>query len=160
MGPKINFYKKLEIPTLQKAYNKLFSFLKENERLGERGEYSVLNTTGANFLGKSQSRLFMNRSIISNRTLGMESMNEGNNILDELNDEKRKLDPKQSLMEATTRFHKEILSTNFKQLNPGVIESFLKKLDEVGEHVHGQIFRLTEQQNQNVSDEHILESVV
>lgn len=36
----------------------------------------------------------MNRSIISNRTLGMESMNEGNNILDELNDEKRKMDPK------------------------------------------------------------------
>lgn len=94
MGPKINFYKKLEIQTLQKAYNRLFMFLKENDRLGERGEFSILNTTGANFLGKSQSKLFMNRSIISNRTLGMESMNEGNNILDELNDEKRKMDPK------------------------------------------------------------------
>lgn len=94
MGPKINFYKKLEIPTLQKAYNRLFSFLKENDRLGDRGEFSILNTTGANFMGKSQSRLMMNRSIISNRTLGMESMNEGNNILDELNDEKRKMDPR------------------------------------------------------------------
>lgn len=109
MGPKINFYKKLEIPTLQKAYNKLFSFLKDYDRLGERGEYSMLNTTGANFLGKSQSRLQMNRSIISNRTFGQESMNEGNNILDELNEEKRKMDPKQSLMDITNMFHKEIL---------------------------------------------------
>lgn len=45
MGSKINFYKKLEIPTLQKAYNKLYFFLKESERLGERGEFSILNTT-------------------------------------------------------------------------------------------------------------------
>jgi len=94
MGPKINFYKKLEIPTLQKAYNRLFSFLKENDRLGERGEFSILNTTGANFLGKSHSKLLLNRSIMSNSKLGLESMNEGNNILDELDEEKKKLDPR------------------------------------------------------------------
>lgn len=45
MGPKINFYKKLEVPTMQKAYNRLFNFLRENDRLGERGEFSILNTT-------------------------------------------------------------------------------------------------------------------
>lgn len=45
MNSKVNFYKKLEIPTMQKAYNRLFSFLKENDRLGERGEFSILNTT-------------------------------------------------------------------------------------------------------------------
>ena len=94
MGPKINFYKKLEIQTLQKAYNRLYGFLKESERLGERGEFSILNVTGANFLGKSTSRLQFNRSIISNRTLGMDSINDGNNILDALNDEKRQMDPK------------------------------------------------------------------
>lgn len=36
----------------------------------------------------------LNRSVMSNRTLGLESMNEGNNILDELEDEKKKLDPR------------------------------------------------------------------
>ena len=69
-------------------------FLKENERLGERGEFSILNTTGANFLGKSHSKLLLNRSIMSNSKFGLESMNEGNNILDELDEEKKKLDPR------------------------------------------------------------------
>lgn len=36
----------------------------------------------------------LNRSVVSNRTLPMESMNEGNNILDELYEEKKRLDPK------------------------------------------------------------------
>lgn len=36
----------------------------------------------------------LNRSAISNRTNAMDSMNEGNNILDELYDEKKKLDPR------------------------------------------------------------------
>lgn len=94
MGPKINFYKKLEIPTLQKAYNRLFNFLRENDRLGERGEFSILNTTGANFLGNSNSWLLLNKSLMSNRNLGLESMNEGNNILDELYEEKKRLDPR------------------------------------------------------------------
>ena len=94
MGSKINFYKKLEVPTMQKAYNRLYNFLKESERLGERGEFSILNTTQGNFLGKSSSKLMLNRSVVSNRTMGMESMNEGNNILDELYEEKKKLDPK------------------------------------------------------------------
>lgn len=44
----------------------------------------------------------------------MDSMNEGNNILDGLNDEMRKIDPKQSMMDITNLFHKEILQTNFK----------------------------------------------
>lgn len=79
---------------MQKAYNRLFSFLRENERLGDRGEFSILNTTQGNFLGKSSSRLMLNRSVISNWTNAMESMNEGNNILDELYEEKKKLDPK------------------------------------------------------------------
>lgn len=39
-------------------------------------------------------------------------MNEGNNILDELYEEKNKLDPKQSLMDLTNRFHKELTTLN------------------------------------------------
>ena len=34
--------------------------------------------------------MLLNKSVLSNRTLVMESMNEGNNILDELNNEKYK----------------------------------------------------------------------
>lgn len=67
--------------------------MRESDRLGERGEFSILNTTGANFLGGG-GRSMLNRSVMSNRTLGLESMNEGNNILDELEDEKKRLDPR------------------------------------------------------------------
>lgn len=63
-------------------------------------------------------------------------------------------------MDITNLFNKEILQTNFKQLTPVIIEAFLKKMDEVGGYVHHQIFRLTEQNNLNASDEQILESVV
>ena len=35
--------------------------------------------------------MLLNKSVFSNRTLAMESMNEGNNILDELNNDKYKL---------------------------------------------------------------------
>lgn len=60
----------------------------------------------------------------------------------------------------TNMFHKDILQTNFKQLTPVIINAFLKKMDEVGNYVNGQIFRVTEQNNLNMSDEAILESVV
>lgn len=59
-------------------------------------------------MGKSQSHLF-NRSMYSNRGQNFESINEGNNFLDELNDEKRKLDPKESLMDLVNKFNNEIL---------------------------------------------------
>ena len=64
--------------------------LRNNEALAEKGEFSILNSTHANLLNQSSSRMLLNKSVFSNRTLVMESMNEGNNILDELNCEKNK----------------------------------------------------------------------
>lgn len=66
----------------------------------------------------------------------MESMNNGDNILDELDQEKKKLDPKKSLMDLTNRFVKELGNQNFNKLTPVIIEAFLKKIKEVGVMVH------------------------
>lgn len=45
MTDKLNFYKKLEIPQLQDAYNRLINFLRQNDRLAEKGEFSMLNVS-------------------------------------------------------------------------------------------------------------------
>lgn len=65
--------------------------MRNNEALAEKGEFSILNSTHANLLNMSSSKMLLNKSVFSNRTLVMESMNEGNNILDELNNEKYKI---------------------------------------------------------------------
>lgn len=113
ISSKVNFYKKLEIPILQNAYNRLHGFLEENERLADRGEFSILNTTGVNLLAQSSSRLLLNKSVFSNRTLLMESMNEGINILEELNNEKNKLISNDNMMELTRKL---LISLNKENL--------------------------------------------
>ncbi len=43
MAVKVNFYKKLEIGMLQKAYNKILLSIKEGKSTTDRGEFSMLN---------------------------------------------------------------------------------------------------------------------
>lgn len=45
MEIKVNFYKKMEIPTLQKAYNRILYNLREGKNALEKGEFSMLNSS-------------------------------------------------------------------------------------------------------------------
>lgn len=46
MSDKIHFYKKLDLPLLQQAYNKLFDVIKTSRCMSDEGEFSILNASG------------------------------------------------------------------------------------------------------------------
>lgn len=61
IGEKVHFYKQLEIPLLQEAYDKLFEFVRQCEGLAEAEEFSQLNATAG------QSRLTCSRVMATSR---------------------------------------------------------------------------------------------
>lgn len=61
MELKLNFYKKLEIQMLQKAYNKILYNLRESKSALDKGEFSMLNNSAMNI---SQSKVMPNKSNI------------------------------------------------------------------------------------------------
>ena len=63
MKTKLSFYKAFDINVLQDAYNRLGDFLKQNSKLANKGEFSILNKTNTNIM------LSMSRSFMGNRNL-------------------------------------------------------------------------------------------
>lgn len=134
MAEKLNFYKKLEIPVLQEVYGRISRTLKAGERLAEKGEFSVLNTSQANFVNKSV--LSTNKSVISNRNDKNESMqNDGYmmNILDELNNDGANMVNvrKESLAEAIARLQDKINGDALAQMTPQGLSDSIKRIQGV-----------------------------
>lgn len=155
MSDKLNFYKKLEIPVLQNAYNRIHSFLKQNEQLAERGEFSMLNATGMNshLMSRSRSRFLGNESMMSNFKWGESVMD--SKILET---EKRS----DSIPESLCHFHDVLVLKNLHNLTPVLLTDFMKKFKKVIGTVHEQIhgLNLQKKKNQNHSDVLIMDKVL
>lgn len=154
MSDKLNFYKKLEIPVLQNAYNRIHSFLKQNEQLAERGEFSMLNATGMNshLMSRSKSRFLGNESMMSN--FKWES------VMDSkiLENEKRS----ESIPESLCHFHDVLITKNLVNLTPVLLTDFMKKFKKVVVTVHEQIngISIQKKKNANQSDVLIMDKVL
>lgn len=125
MNEKVNFYKKIDLTTIKDAYSRISSFLKENQQLAERGEFSVLNATHNNINTKSR---FSVRSMFSNRTNQYESVNDdfNPNILDELNND-RMVVGRETITELICRFQERIITENYAAMPPVLLSDFIKK---------------------------------
>ena len=155
MGEKLNFYKKLEIPVLQNAYNRIHYFLKQNEQLAERGEFSMLNATGMNsqlMMSKSKSRFLGNESMMSN--FKWESVMDSKIL--ELD---KKID---TIPESLCNFHDVLARKNLVNLTPVLLNDFMKKFKKVVETVHEQLHNVSIQskKNQNHSDVLIMDKLL
>ena len=141
MQEKINFYKKIETQTIKDAYSRLASFLKQNNQLAERGEFSILNVTnqGLNTVSRFS---FNNRSMFSNRTNQFESVNEdfNMNILDELNVEKGGR-TNESLPDILCRFQNKLNGENLGTMPPVLLNDFIKKFKTVTGRFKRQLLR-------------------
>ena len=125
MNEKVNFYKKIDLNTIKDAYARISIFLKENQQLAERGEFSVLNASNNNINTKSRFSL---RSVMSNRTSRVESINDefNTNILDELNVERINTG-RESIIELICRFQDKLNTENFAVMSPILLSDFIKK---------------------------------
>ena len=143
MQEKINFYKKIEIQTIKDAYSRLASFLKQNNQLAERGEFSILNATnqGINTVSRFS---FNNRSMFSNRTNQYESVHDdfNMNILDELNTEKGGR-TNETLTDLLCRFQSKLNGENLGNMPPVLLNDFIKKFKNVTDNFYGQILKLS-----------------
>jgi len=128
MNEKLGFYKKLEIPLLQDAYLRLSNFLRQNDRLADRGEFSILNTSQANFFNKS--RVSMNRSVFSNKNQSMQDdLGYNMNILDELNNDGNLINFKRdSLPEILTKITEKLTTEPLTTMSPMAVNDSIKKL--------------------------------
>jgi hypothetical protein len=147
MSEKLNFYKKLEIPVLQNAYNRIHAFLKQNEQLAERGEFSMLNATGMNsqiMMSRSKSRFMVNESMMSN--FKWESAMDSKIL-----EVDKKID---TIPEALCNFHDVLARKNLVNLTPVLLNDFMEKFKAVVETVHDQMNAISIQpkKNQNQSD--------
>lgn len=146
MSDKLNFYRKLEIPVLQDAYNRIVKRLREGERLAERGEFSMLNLSQANFVNKSV--VSTNKSIISNKNESMHADANVINILDELNNDNVLVNPKkETVVEVIARLYEKINGESMVQMTPPVLAESIKKIQSVAGGLIRQIatgFRLND----------------
>jgi hypothetical protein len=128
MNDKLGFYKKLEIPLLQDAYLRLSNFLRQNDRLADRGEFSILNTSQANFFNKS--RVSMNRSVFSNKNQSMQDdLGYNMNILDELNNDGNLINFKRdSLPEILSKITEKLTTEPLTTMSPMAVNDSIKKL--------------------------------
>ena len=129
MNEKLNFLKKLEIPILQKAFNRISESLKAGDKLGMKGEFSILNAT--------TSKVPINASSLSNQTnkSNMQNKNESlqleypMNILDELNNENALINAKkETVPEIISRLQDKTNNDTLNQLTPGQIMDSMKKI--------------------------------
>lgn len=129
INEKVNFYKKLDLNTIKDAYGRISSFLKENNTLAERGEFSMLNVTGNNAHTKSR---FSVRSVFSNRTNQFESVNEDfhHNILDELNADRINIG-RETITELICRFQERLGVENLGSMPPILLSDFIQKFKSV-----------------------------
>ena len=131
MQEKINFYKKIDISTIKDAYTRLASFLKQNNQLAERGEFSILNATNQNINTMSKFS-FNNRSVFSNKTNQFESLHDdfNINILDELNTERGGRN-NETLTDLLCRFQNKLSGDSLANMPPAILEDFIKKFKNV-----------------------------
>jgi hypothetical protein len=126
MADKLNFYKKLEIPVLQEAYGRISKAIRSGEKLAERGEFSMLNTSQANFVNKSV--VSTNKSVLSNKNESMQM----ENILDELNNDAAMVNAKrETVNETIARLYDKISGESLGQLTPQVLADSIKKIQAV-----------------------------
>lgn len=127
MNEKLNFYKKLEIPVLQDAFGRISKALKMGEKLAEKGEFSMLNVSQANFINKSV--ISTNRSMLSNKNESMHMDPYTTNILDELNNEGALINTKrETLQEIASRLMEKINTENLSQMSISSINDSIKKM--------------------------------
>lgn len=142
MNEKLNFLKKLEIPILQKAFNRISESLKAGDKLGMKGEFSILNAT--------TSKVPINASTLSNQTnkSNLQNKNESlqleypMNILDELNNENALINAKkETVPEIIARLQDKTNNETLNQLTPGQIMDSMKKMQSF----MGELMRKNEQ---------------
>lgn len=130
MNDKLNFYKKLEIPVLQDAYNRISRALKMGEKLAEKGEFSILNISQANFVNKSV--MSTNKSVVSLKNDSMQMEAYPLNILDELNNEHAFVNTKKETVgEIVTRLCDKLNLETSGQLSPNMLSDSIKKIQLV-----------------------------
>ena len=129
MNEKLNFYKKLEFPTLQKAYNRILEALKPSETLADKGEFSILDRSEINIM--NQSVLSKNTSVNSTKNKSMEFGNYTVNILDELSENHASVLKRDSISALVTRLSNCITGENLSQMSHGALTDCIKKLQTV-----------------------------
>lgn len=82
----------------------------------------------------------------------MESMNEGTNILDELNNEKRKYSQKENLSDMISRLNSQLANSDFKKMTSSSIENIMVQLNKVGDSIGKQLFDINKDNNDNESE--------
>ena len=154
MNDKLNFYKKLEIPVLQDAYNRISRALKMGEKLAEKGEFSILNVSQANFVNKSV--LSTNKSVLSNKNESMHMEGYTLNILDELNNDNVFVNnKKETVGEIVARLCDKLNTETSGQLSPNMLSDSIKKIQVVAGGIIRQVavvFRSDEWQFENGRD--------
>ena len=124
MNEKLNFLKKLEIPILQKAFNRISESLKSGDKLGMKGEFSILNATSSKVVQVNASTLSnqTNKSNLQNKNESLQ-LEYPMNILDELN-----YDKKETVPDLIARLQDKTNNEALNQLTPGQITDAMKKI--------------------------------
>lgn len=151
IGDKVHFYKKLELPLLQDAYNKLFEAVKNSKTVIEEGEYSQLNATlnyGNMSTNKSTANLGKGLNLSK---LGEEEYNP--NILDELSSGAAGMMKKDSITELLVRFNDRIMSDQLTELPPVLFSDFIKKFKDTVDIFHSRVVSISLEPKNNVDED-------
>ena len=149
IADKVHFYKKLELPLLQDAYNRIFDFLKNSEALAERGEYSMLNTTSANLQNTSLTHRSQSKILQSSRLIEADEYNI--NILDELNNPEG--NKREGLTELLVKFSDKLASESITDLPPVLLEDFIKKFKMTVDQFHSRVLSISLEPKNNFDEE-------
>lgn len=150
IGDKILFYKKLELPLLQDAYNRIYEFLRPIEPLADKGEYSVLNTTSTNLHNGSISRMSFSKNVHSSKLIENDEYNA--NILDELNNPEIGA-KKETLTELLVRFSEKLGAETITDMPPVLLEDFIKKFQSTVDSFHSRIVSISLEPKNNFDEE-------
>ena len=147
MNEKLGFYKKMEVPLLQDAYNRISNFLRQTDRLADRGEFSILNASQANFFNKS--RVSVNRSVFSNKNHSMQD-DVQLNILDELNNEGNGGNLRnENLSELLSRLEAKLTNEPLLTMPPVLVNDSLKKFQTLTEKFTASVLLISADPKQN-----------
>ena len=131
MSDKLNFFKKLEIPALQDAFNRISNILKNGEKLAQKGEFSILDITNRGNINASIISAQTNRSNAQNRNESLQ-LEYPINILDELSNDNGMVNvKKETLAELISRLVDKTNNETLNQMNPNQIMESIKKIQLV-----------------------------
>ena len=151
IADKIHFYKKLELPLLQDAYNRLFEGLRNSKALADEGEYSLLNQTSTNLCNASmlKSKVSLPKDLVSLKTNDFEDYN--TNFLDELNNASVVNTKRENITDLLVRFSEKLNAESITDIPPVLLDDFIKKFKTTVDSFHSRIISISVQPRMTAS---------